>query len=131
VLPFLGHGSTGDDESGRSGQDKKSHDRILVCFLFLKADVQHRDDYITLYKKLSPASVNFTSRTFDGLVMPEPACGKSEKLNPANIGWTGTLRHGLARRLTASVPQADLLPGVVRVAAAARRTSGRSVSGVA
>jgi hypothetical protein len=35
VLPFLGHGGTGDDESGRSGQDKKSHD--ISSFLVLES----------------------------------------------------------------------------------------------
>jgi hypothetical protein len=33
VVMLRSHGSTADGESGRSGQDKKSHDRILVfCF---------------------------------------------------------------------------------------------------
>jgi hypothetical protein len=40
--------------------------------LLLKLDVEHLDDYIALYRKLSPSPVNFTSRTRDGLVMPTP-----------------------------------------------------------
>jgi hypothetical protein len=36
VVVLRSLGGTSDDESGRSGQNKKSHDRILF-FLFLKA----------------------------------------------------------------------------------------------
>jgi hypothetical protein len=36
VVVLRSHGGTADGESGRSGQNKKSHDRILV-FCFLKA----------------------------------------------------------------------------------------------
>jgi hypothetical protein len=48
VVVLRSHGSTSDDESGRSGQNKKSHDMILR-FLFLKVERRTLDDYITLY----------------------------------------------------------------------------------
>jgi hypothetical protein len=51
---------------------------MILRFLFLKAEVEAADDYTTRYKKLSPASVNFSSRTRDVLVMPKPACGNRE-----------------------------------------------------
>jgi hypothetical protein len=48
--------------------------------------VEHLDSYNTRHKKLSPASVNFSSRIREELVIPKPACGKSERLYLTNIG---------------------------------------------
>jgi hypothetical protein len=48
VVVLRSHSSTSDDESGRSGQNKKSHDMILR-FLFLKVERRTLDDYTTLY----------------------------------------------------------------------------------
>jgi hypothetical protein len=58
---------------------------MILRFLFLKAEVEAAEDYTTRHKKLSLASVNFSSRTRDGLVMPKPGCG-----NRASGGWYGT-----------------------------------------
>jgi hypothetical protein len=54
VLRFLRRDSTSEDESGRCGQNKKSHDMILVsCFESWECTAP--DDYATRYKKFSPA----------------------------------------------------------------------------